>query len=69
MAVCNLIRRRRYHERIDALPKLAEKLRVLLLKFKRSYKIIFIKVLTESNVDISNVPNFSDVYRFARDPM
>ena len=41
MVLCSLTGRGRYNDLIDAVPKLAEKLRVysLLLQFKRSYKI------------------------------
>ena len=63
MVLCNLIGRRRYHDLIEAVSKLATKLHVngLLLQFKCSYKI-FVKVLIETNVNISNELNFSDVY-------
>ena len=64
MALCSSIKRRRYHDIIDAVPKLTEKLRVnsLLLQFKGLYKI-FVKVLIETNVNISNELNFSDISR------
>ena len=64
MALCSLLGRRRLHDLIDAIPKLAEKLRVnvLLLQFKQLIRF-FVKVLTETNVNISNELNFSDVYR------
>ena len=66
MALCSSIKRRRYHDTIDVVPKLTEKLRVnsLLLQFKGLYMYkIFVKVLIETNVNISNELNFSDIYR------
>ena len=63
MALCNLIGRRRYHDLNDAVPKLAEKLRVnvLLLQFC-TYVRFSVKVLIETNVKISNELNFSEAH-------
>ena len=65
MVLCNLIGRRRYHDVIKAVSKLAEQLRVnvLLLQFKRLCVSFFVSILIEMNVNISNEPIFSDVYR------
>ena len=56
MALSNLIGRRQYHDLVEAVAKLAEKLCVtgLLLQFKSSYKILFVKVLIETNLNIAN---------------
>ena len=59
MALSSLIGRWTHHDLIDTVPKLAEKLHVdnLLLQFKRLR--FFVKVLIETNVNISNELNFS----------
>ena len=63
MALYNLIGRRRRHDAIDAVPLLAEKLRVnvFLIQFS-AYIRFFVNVLTEMNLNINNELNFSDVY-------
>ena len=55
---------RRCHDRINAVPLLAEKLcvNVFLLQFS-TYIRFFVKVLIEMNVNRSNELNISDVYR------
>ena len=64
MALYNLIGRRRRHDVIDAVPLLTEKLRAMFPCFTFSVYIrVFINVLIEMNVNISNELNFSDVYR------
>ena len=53
MALCNLIGCRQLHDLIDAVPKLAE----------GGAPVNFcVIVLIETNVNISNELNFSDVY-------
>ena len=60
----NLIGRRGRHDVIDAVPLLAEKLRVNVSCFNcRAYIIFFVNVFIEMNVNIYNEPNFSDVYQ------
>ena len=61
MALSSLIGRRAHHDLIDTVPKLAEKLHVdnLLLQFKRLR--FFVKVLIETNVNITNELSFSDI--------
>ena len=63
MTFCNLIGRQRFHDLIDAAPKLAEKLCVngLQPQFKRLLKGFHQGF--ETNVDISNILNCSSVYR------
>ena len=76
MALYNLIRRRRRHDVIDAVPLLAEKLRVNVFPVSRktackcfscfnfsAYIRFFVNVLIKMNVNISNELNFSEVYR------
>ena len=64
MALYNLIGRRRRYDVIDAVPLLAEKLRVNVFScFNISaYIRFFVNVLIEINVNISNELNISDVY-------
>ena len=64
MALHNLTGCWGHHDLIDAVLKLAEKLcvNVLLLQFKLLYKI-FVKVLIETHLNISNQFHFSYVYQ------
>ena len=64
MALYNLIGHRRRHDVIDAVPLLAEKLRVNVSYFSFIAYIRFIvNVFIEMSVNISNELIFSDVYR------
>ena len=57
MVLYNLIGRRRRHDVIDAVPLLAEKLRVNVFLFS-AYIRFFVKVLIEMNININNKFNF-----------
>ena len=65
MVLCNMNGRRRHHDIIYAVPKLAGPLRlnISLRQFNHSCKIFCQRFLVETNVNISNELNFSDVHR------
>ena len=62
MVLCNLIGSRRYHDVTDAAEKTACKCLTASIK-AFSFIRLFIKVLIEMNVNISEQLIFSDVYR------